>query len=66
MKEQNLRWLEKEIKKDTQDTNIHKKKLIKEIVQTSKSEISRGPKKIDSKWIQTIKRIKKRLGLSNY
>ena len=62
MKAHNRQWLEKEIKKDKEDVSLHKQKLIKEILKTSKSEISKGPQKIENKWIRRIKKI---LGLYN-
>ena len=57
--------MEKEIKKDKEDIHRHKKKLIKEILKTSKSELSKGPQKVENKKVKNkwIHKIKKILGL---
>jgi hypothetical protein len=58
---QNLTWLEKEIKKDEKEIIHNKNKIIKDILKTSKEEITRGPLtlKKDSIW----KKILNKLGL---
>jgi hypothetical protein len=48
--EKELKWLEKERKKDTVEIKIHKNKIISEIKKSSKDDITIGPKKLPSKW----------------
>ena len=44
--EKNLNWLKKEVEKDSVDIKDYKKKVIKDILTTSKDDITRGPKNI--------------------
>ena len=45
--EKKLKWLENERKKDSNDILIDKNRFIKEILQHSKKEVVKGPKKIE-------------------
>ena len=54
----NNRWLEKELEKDKRDIKIHKTKTIKEILNTTKEGITKGPKKRTNKWTTIKKSIK--------
>ncbi len=54
----NNQWLEKEIEKDKRAIKNHKVKIIKDILNTSKKEITQGPQKRMNKWTRIKKRIK--------
>jgi len=57
--ERNLRWLDKELKKDANEIVSDKKKFIKEILKTDKKEITKGSTKIkkESIWKRLIKKV---------
>jgi hypothetical protein len=54
----NNRWLKKELEKDKRDIKTHKANVIKEILNTSKKEITQGPQNKMNKWTRIKKRIK--------
>ena len=56
----NLTWLQKEINKDKQEVINNKNKVIKDILQTPKKDITRGPGKIkkESIWKRILKKLK--------
>jgi|13_taG_2_1085334.scaffolds.fasta_scaffold123349_3 hypothetical protein len=57
--ERNLRWLDKELKKDANEIVSDKKKFIKEILKTDKKEITKGSTKIkkESIWKRLLKKV---------
>ena len=57
--ERNLRWLDKELKKDANEIVSDKKKFIKEILKIDKKEITKGSTKIkkESIWKRLIKKV---------
>ena len=56
----NLTWFQKEINKDKKEVEEAKKKFIKDILQISKEELSRGPLKLkkESIWKRILKKLK--------
>ena len=56
----NLNWLEKEIKKDNNEVVTHKINTIREILNVSKKEITKGPIKIkkDNLWTKISNKLK--------
>ena len=57
--EKNNKWLELELRKDERENKSHTSKLIREILKTSKKEITKGPQKKVSKWNKIKMKIKK-------
>ena len=55
----NLNWLKKEIEKDKKEIFFHKKKIIQEIINTPKTQITTGPKIIrkTTAWNKIIKKL---------
>ena len=60
--EKKLKWLEKERKKDSNEILSNKNKFIKEILEYSKDDVSKGPNKIEKEKTWKSK-ILKMLGL---
>jgi len=54
----NNKWLELELKKDKREIKSHKSKIIREILKTSKKEITQGPTKKVTKWKKIKMKIK--------
>tara|TARA_R100001198_G_C5098989_1_gene132012 strand:- start:209 stop:406 length:198 start_codon:yes stop_codon:yes gene_type:complete len=60
--EKNSRWLERELAKDKREIIFHKSKTIRDILNTPKEEITKGPqvkKKKKSKWTQIKDNLKR-------
>ena len=59
--EKNSRWLKRELEKDKREIIFHKSKTIRDILNTSKEEITKGPlkKKKKSKWIRIKDNLKR-------
>ena len=55
----NLNWLKKEIEKDNKEIFFHKKSIIKEIINTPKTQITTGPKSLrkTTVWNKIIKKL---------
>jgi hypothetical protein len=58
--DKNLHWFQKEINKDKKEVEDAKKKLIKDILQTPKENITRGSLKLkkESIWKRILKKLK--------
>ena len=56
----NLTWLDKEINKDKNEVSAHKSKIIKEILNISKEDITKGPLKMkkDNLWKRMLNKMK--------
>ncbi len=56
----NLTWLQKELNKDKEEIIHNKKKFIKDILQTPKEEITRGPLQIkkESLWKRIMNKLR--------
>lgn len=60
--EKNSRWLERELAKDKREIIFHKSKTIRDILNTPKEEITKGPqvkKNKKSKWTQIKDNLKR-------
>ena len=56
----NLTWLDKEINKDKNEVSAHKIKIIREILNVSKEDITKGPLKMkkDNLWKRMLNKMK--------